>query len=121
MNHILSFMQVNISLVTHVDININKYLLSLVFLRLEVGLDSNFKARIGSRYKICSPGLTWSKKYGLRLNPSQKKKGLTHPYWVMLIAANQSSLKISTNQEAVILLCDDARNLRLTLVFSIPI
>ena len=79
MNHLFSFMQVNISLVTHVDININKYLLSLVFLRLKVGSISNFLALIGSRYKICSPGLTRSKKYGLGLDPSQKKQARPIP------------------------------------------
>ena len=48
MNPFLSFMQVNLSLVTYDDININECLPSLIFLRLEVG----WKRKISDLYRL---------------------------------------------------------------------
>ena len=42
MNHILSFMQVNISLVNHVDININKYSTFIGIFEAQSRLDQQF-------------------------------------------------------------------------------
>ena len=73
-------MQVNISLVTHVDININKFLLSLVFLRLEVGSNRIFFGSHRLEIQNLQPRLNPIQKIWARARPDPEKTGSTHPY-----------------------------------------
>ena len=76
-------MQVNLSLVTYDDININKCLLLLVFLRLEV--DSNRKISGSHRLEIqnLQPRLNPIQKIQAPARPDPEKTGLTHPYEII--------------------------------------
>ena len=85
-------MQVNISLVTHVDININKFLLSLVFLRLEVGSNRIFFGSHRLEIQNLQPRLDPIQKIWARAQPDPEKTGSTHLQKLVVVRKYKQNL-----------------------------